>query len=1025
MKFNPSRAAISQPKMALYFLVLLLMAGGFSLGSLGQDEDPPFNYRMMVVQAYWPGATAEQMVEQVGDRLERTLQDVPYADEIRSYAKPGELNIIFQIKDSSPPDQIPHIWYLARKKVGDVWPQMPPAVQGPFINDEFGDVFGLIYALQGDEFSWRELEDTADQISKSLMRLPDVGRVKLFGSQTRRVLVEASHARLAMLGISIPTLAEQLTLQSEVRPAGVLQAEREQIPMRVSGQINNLDALRALPVHADGRTVKLSDIATVQEGYVDPSDPLVRVNGRPVIAIGVSMRKGGDIIQLGERLQSELQIIRANLPLGMELARVQNQPKVVADSVGEFISALIEALLIVLLVTFVTLGMQGSIWNIDWRPGVVVALAIPTVLAGTFLVMYLADINLHKISLGALIISLGLLVDDAIIIIEMTVRKLEEGLDRFSAATFAYSETAMPMLTGTLITAVGFLPIGLAKSSVGEYTFAIFAVTASTLIISWLVAVYFVPFMAHRLLREAPREPSDLDSEAVYDTPFYRRVKGWVESCVERKWRTLAVTGLALLVGVMGIGLVEKQFFPESSRPEILVDLWLQEGASVTHMQENVERVEARLLGLPETGQVTSFVGSGAPRFYLPMDVLFPQSNVSQMIIEADHIDQRDKLLGRVRHILAEEFPEIRSRARLLPNGPPVPYPVQFRVTGADPKQVRSWADQVRDVMSTDNEVAGLNDNWNEPIKVMALRIDQSRARQIGSSTAGVAAAGQALLSGFSLGTFLDGDDRVPILLRQPVHERDNLSSIAQGYLPLESGRSVPISQVARASLAWEPGVLWRHNRNYAVTVQSDVVAEAQGDTVARRLDQKLDEIRQLMPHGYGIEIAGTVEQSQKGQKSIMAWLVPMAALILTLLMLQLRSFGLALMMLVTGPLGIVGAVWTLIILDRPLGFVAFLGVIVMSGMIIRNSLILIDQIDKDIQRGMTRFDAIVAAAVRRARPIFLTTITAVLAMIPLISTAFWGPMAVAIMGGLIVATALTLLSLPALYAVVYRVTRE
>lgn len=1025
MALNPSRLAIGHSALTLYFLALLLLGGFFALASLGQDEDPPFNYRMMVIRAFWPGATAEQMIEQVGDLLEQTLQDVPYADEVRSYAKPGELNIIFQIRDSSPPKQIPHIWYLTRKKVGDVWGQMPSGVEGPFINDEFGDVFGLIYALRGDGFGWQELEDTADDIRKTLMVLPDVDKVELFGAQQRHVYIEISQSRLAMLGITVPDLAAQLSRQNAITPAGVMQGSRDRIHLRVSGRINLLEDLRAMPVHGNNRTVKLADIATVYSGYSDPPDPLVRVDGQPVVAIGISMRMGGDIIALGEQLQAELAVLRHTLPVGMEMVRIQNQPEIVSDAVGEFITALVEALVIVLLVTFVTLGVQGSFRHLNWRPGVVVALAIPTVLGGTFLVMYMANIDLHKISLGALIISLGLLVDDAIIILEMTVRKLEEGMDRYGAATFAYAETAMPMLTGTLITAVGFLPIGLANSAVGEYTFAIFAVTASTLLISWCVAVYFVPYIAYHLLREKVRADEFEVERDVYDTPFYHRLRAFIELCVDRRWHTLGATGVAILVGVMGLGLVEKQFFPESSRPEILIDLWLPEGSSMEYMLETTERVEEALLPLPETGQVASFVGSGAPRFYLPMDVLFPQSNLSQLIVEAEDINKRDALLESIRILFAEQFPDVRTRARLLPNGPPVPYPVQFRIMGPDAREVRHWADRARDLMARDPQVSGLNDNWNEPLKILDLTIDQARARQIGASTTSVANAGQALLSGIVVGTFLDGDDNVPIVLRQPVEERNNLSAIAQGYLPLESGRSVPISQLVRASLRWEPGVLWRHNRHYAITVQSDVTVGVQGDTVARRLNRQMDALRAEMPRGYAIEIAGTVEQSQKGQDSINAWLPLVGALIFTFLMLQLRSVKLSLMMLITGPLGVIGAVWTLILLREPLGFVAFLGIIAMSGMIIRNSVILVDQIDKDVQRGMTGFDAVVAAAVRRARPIFLTTITAVLAMIPLTTTSFWGPMAVAIMGGLIVATALTLLSLPALYAVVFDVNRS
>lgn len=1020
MRFNPSEYAIRQPVLTVYFLTLLLIAGIYAYQSLGQNEDPPFNFRIMSVRVFWPGADAMQMVEQVGDRLEATLQEVPYADKIRSYAKPGELTVLFELRDSAPPEEIPDVWYTARKKLNDMWHRMPDGVQGPYVNDEFGDVFGIIYAVRADGYSWAEQDDFAEEIRQQLLRVPDVAKVEFFGRQSRQIYVEISQNRMASLGIDMQQVVEEINRQNAVRFAGTLNGPEDKINIRVSGQFNAVQDLQTLPLRFADRTFRLGDIAEVYEGYTFPPDPKVRFNGEDVIAIGISMSEGGDIIRLGENLRSTISRIQQSLPIGIELENFQNQPKLVADSVGEFIKTLIEALVIVLAVSFVILGVQGSFRHIDWRPGLVVALAIPTVLAGTFLVMAGGDVDLHKISLGALIISLGLLVDDAIIIIEMTVRKLEEGEPRLHAATHAYRETAFPMLTGTLITATGFLPIGLARSPVGEYTFSIFAVTASTLLISWLVAVYFVPFLAYHLLREKVVEgdaPHD-----VYDTPVYRRVRHWVRKAVEHRWRTIGATLLALVLGILGMQVVEKQFFPDSNRPELLVDLWLPEGTSFENTYGIVERVENRFLGEPDLGKVTSFVGTGAPRFYLPMNIVFPQDNVAQLVVEPGDPENRGRLQARLREILASDFPEARFRVRLLPNGPPVAYPIRFRVIGPEAQTARELANRVRAIMAQDPDIVGLNDDWHEPIKALHLQLDQSRARALGVTSASVATAGQTLLSGMTIGQYREQDETIDIVLRQPEAERRTLSAVGNAYMPLPHGESVPISQVADSRFAWEHGVIWRYNRDFAVTVQADARPGVQGDTVARRIDERLDAVREDLPFGYHIEIGGIVERSREGQASIALWLPVMLAIMLTLLMLQLRSLSRAVLVLITGPLGIIGAVFTLFLLGRPLGFVAFLGIIAMNGMIIRNAVILLDQIEQDIANGVPAFDAVVDSAVRRARPIMLTTVTAVLAMIPLTNTSFWGPMAVAIMGGLLVATALTLLSLPAMYSAWFRI---
>jgi len=1022
-RFNLSRIAIQHPAITGYLLVVLILAGIAAYFQLGQDEDPPFTFRAMVVQAYWPGATAMQMSEQVTDRLEKTLQEVPYMDKIRSYSKPGETTIIVELKDSAPPHEVPNVWYTIRKKIGDMRGQLPQGVKGPFFNDEFGDVFGVIYAVSAEGFSYAELKEYADFVRQELLRVPGVAKVEQYGVQEERIYVEMSQKKLARMGLDIREVIAAINAQNAVEYSGVLRTPGDDIQIRITGQLDAVEDLRALPLRFNGRNFRLGDIARIERGYQDPPAPKVRHDGREVIALGISMARGGDIIKLGENLTVASNRLRNELPAGVELAQVQDQPKSVSLSVHEFLRVLAEALIIVMAVSFLALGLHRNPWRIDMRPGLVVALSIPTVLAITFLVMERWSIDLHKISLGSLIIALGLLVDDAIIIVEMMVRKLEEGYDRLKASTYAYTATAMPMLTGTLITAAGFLPIGLANSAVGEYTFAIFAVTSTALIVSWFVSVYFVPYLGYRLLKEHPAGSGT--THDVFDAPFYVRVRNTVDWCVEHRWITLGATVGVLLLGIVGMQFVEKQFFPDSNRPEILVDLWQPEGASIASTDDLARRVEKRIMTLPDAGSVTTFVGQGVPRFYLSLDQIFPQNNVAQMILVPGSFEARERIRHSLPDILHQEFPEVRARVRLLPNGPPASYPVMFRVLGDDPVRLRILADKVRAIVEADPDARGMNDNWAEQVKALNLEVDQTRARALGVSTQTVATAGQTILSGLPIGQYREENEQIHIVLRQPAEERSTMTALTGAYLPTASGLSIPISQVARPEFVWEPGVVWRQNRQFAITVQADVKEGTQGATVALRINQKLEKLRADMEPGYHIELAGTAADSAKGTASITANVPLMLFIIFTLLMLQLRSFSRAMLVFLTGPLGIIGAVMMMLMTGRPMGFVATLGIIALNGMIIRNSVILIDQIEQDIAQGVDRWTAIVGAAVRRFRPIMLTAAAAVLAMIPLVSSTFWGPMAVAIMGGLIVATALTLLSLPAMYAAWFRVRRH
>ena len=778
--------------------------------------------------------------------------------------------------------------------------------------------------------------------------------------------------------------------------------------------------------------------------------PVVKVHhhGKEVIALGVSMTKGGDIISLGKSLQKAFAKIEKELPAGVTLSKVQDQPKAVASSVGEFVATLMEAVVIVLVVSFVSLGLhkrtgKQPLWKryyVDMRPGLVVGITIPLVLAVTFLAMNYFGIGLHKISLGSLIIALGLLVDDAIISVEMMVRKMEEGYDKVRAATFAYEVTAMPMLTGTLITAAGFLPIGLAKSVTGEYTFAIFAVTVIALVLSWIVSVYFVPYLGTVLLKVKPHqfhpEPaaaggaSGAEAGAVvqhehFDTPFYQGFRQVLNWCLAHRWVTIGATVLVFALGIVGMGQVQQQFFPDSSRPEVLVDTWFPEGTSFAANEEVSKRIEARLLQEEGVGNVTTWIGSGLPRFYLALNQIFPQSNVSQFMLIAKDQAAREKLKNKLPALLAQEFPEVRGRVQVLPNGPPVEYPVQFRVVGPDPVALRGYADAVKAAMRESPNTRGVNDNWHESIKVIRLEVDQAKARALGVTSQSIAQASRTILAGSTIGQFQEGDKLIDIVLRQPLPERQAITDIGNAYLPTAVGKSIPLMQIAKPVFTWEPGVMWRENRDYAITVQSDIVANLQGATVTAELQPALNKISAAWPAGYRIEVAGAVEQSSKGSDSIVVGVPIMLFITFTLLMLQLHSFSRAMLVFLTGPLGIAGVAASLLLFNRPFGFVALLGVIALMGMIQRNSVILIDQIEQDRAAGVAPWDAIVESAVRRLRPIVLTAAAAVLAMIPLSRSVFWGPMAVAIMGGLTVATVLTLLALPAMYAAWFRIRRD
>ncbi len=1047
-RFNLSEWALGHRSLVLYAMLVIALFGVLSYTKLGQSEDPPFTFKVMVIRTAWPGATARQVEEQITDKLEKKLQEAPNVDVIRSYSKPGESQIFFQMKDSAPPAAVPETWYQVRKKIGDIRHTLPAGIQGPFFNDEFGDVYGNIYALTGEGFSYADLKKYADRIRAELLRVPEVAKVEFFGEQDEKVYIELSNTRLATLGVELQTIVNALATQNAIAPAGAFETPSDKIFLRTTGDFDSVEAIRETTIRANGRLFRLGDIARVSRGYADPPQPKMRFRGREALGIGVSMVKGGDIIELGANLDREVARLARELPVGLELAQVTSQPQAVQRSVNEFVRTLAEAVLIVLAVSLASLGL---------RTGLVVALSIPLVLAATFLLMQGFGIGLHKISLGALILALGLLVDDAIIAVEMMATKMEQGWDRLRAAGFAYTSTAMPMLSGTLVTVAGFLPIATAASATGEYTRSIFQVTTIALLVSWIAAVIFVPFLGYKLLPDFAREngkPSRLrralarlaarrslraaewlaapaqvaavshaDRErAIYQTPFYRALRRVVHWCVARRKTVLVATLALFALSMFGFRFVQQQFFPASSRPELLVDLRLAQGASFAATEAQAKRFE-KLLDR-ETGIVNyvSYVGSGSPRFYLPLDQQLPNANFAQFVILTEGIAARERLRARLIKLFDADFQGLRANITRLENGPPVGFPVQFRVSGESIPTVRRHAERVAEIMRENPHVSNVQFDWDEQSKTIKVAIDQDKVRLLGLSSQELSTFLNTSLNGLTVTYYRERDKLIDVVMRGSADERAKLSYLQDLAVPTRSGKSVPLSQIANITYEFEDGVIWRRNRLPTITVRANVYGDIQAPAVTAQIAPTLEPVRAALPPGYRLETGGAVEDSAKGQKSVAAGVPLFLMVVLTVLMAQLQSFARVAMVILTAPLGLIGVTAFMLAFNQPFGFVAMLGTIALSGMIMRNSVILVDQIDQDIRAGHAPGAAVVEATVRRFRPITLTAAAAVLAMIPLTRSAFFGPMAVAIMGGLVVATALTVLFLPALYAAWFRV---
>lgn len=1039
MKFNLSEWALNNKGIVLYFMLLLGIIGAISYSKLSQSEDPPFTFKVMVVQTYWPGATAKEVSTLVTDRIEKELMTTGQYDKIMAYSRPGESMVTFVAKDSLTSAQIPDVWYNVRKKVNDIRHELPSGVQGPFFNDEFGDTFGNIYVLTGKDFDYALLKEYADRLQLQLQRVKDVGKVELIGLQDQKIWIEISNTKAVQLGIPVSAIQEALQKQNSMASAGFFETGTDRIQIRVSGQLQSVEDIKKMPLLVGDKTIQLGDVADVYRGFSQPAQPRMRFMGDNGIGIAVSMRKGGDIIALGKNLETEFAQLQKTLPLGMKLQKVSDQPVAVQRSIHEFVKVLAEAVIIVLLVSFFSLG---------FRTGLVVAFSIPLVLAMTFAGMNLFDVGLHKISLGALILALGLLVDDAIIAVEMMAIKMEQGYSRIKAAGFAWKTTAFPMLTGTLITAAGFLPIATAQSSTGEYTRSIFQVVTIALLVSWVAAVLFVPYLGEKLLpdftktgHQAPwyvrlwaritKKPQPqtvaISQDHHYDpyqSSFYLRFRKIVEFCVTYRKTVIATTVGIFVLSVLMFKMVPQQFFPPSNRAEILVDLKLEEGASLTATEQVVKKVEQFLSKQKGIDNYVAYVGTGSPRFYLPLDQQLPQASFAQFVVLASSLDDRDEIRRSLETQIKQLLPQVRTRVSLLENGPPVGYPLQYRVSGEDLNLVRKEAQQVARVISENPNTTNVHLDWGEPSKIISIQIDQDRARQMGVSSVDLANFLNASITGSAIEQYREKRELIEIRLRGDKAERVEVASLASLAVPTANGTTVPLAQIAKIEYKFEDGLIWHRNRLPTITVRADIRTNLQPATVVGELAETMDKLRAELPSGYLIEVGGTVEESARGQSSVNAGMPLFLAVVMTLLMIQLKSLSRATIVFLTAPLGLIGVVLFLLLFNKPFGFVAMLGTIALSGMIMRNSLILIDQIEQDRQAGHPTWEAIIDATVRRFRPIILTALAAVLAMIPLSRSIFFGPMAVAIMGGLIVATLLTLFFLPALYAAWFKVKK-
>jgi len=1003
---NLSEWAIRRRSLVIFLMLVAVVAGAFSFLRLGRAEDPVFTFRTMIVFAAWPGATMEETLDQVTERIERRLQETRHLDFIRSFTRPGFTTMFVNLKGSTPPEEVPGVWQQVRNNINDIRLTLPMGVIGPGFNDDFGDTFGIIYGFTADGFSQRELRDHVEDVRSRLLRVPDVSKIEILGAQDEQIFIEFSTERLAGLGLDFPSLIGALQQQNIVRPAGVLDTRQERVMLRVSGAFDNEEDIRSFNFRVGDRNVRLGDVATVRRGLVDPPDPMFRVNGKSAIGLAIAMRDGGDILALGENLKKEMAEIRRTLPVGIEPTLVSDQAVTVDTAIGEFMESLWQAILIILVCSFVSLGV---------RPGTVVALAIPLTLAIVFAVMDATGIDLQRISLGALIIALTLLVDDAMTTVDAAIRRLAAGDSKEDAAVFAYKNLAAPMLAGTLITIAGFVPIGFAKSSAGEYTFSIFAVVGIALIVSWFVAVIFAPVIGMAILK-APAQGQEAKPSRLL--AGYSR---FLTAAMRAKWLTIGVTVAAFAAAIYLVRFVPQQFFPSSDRPELMVDLTLRQNASIFATQETVEKLEEILAQDKDIDHWSTYVGRGAIRFYLPLDVQLQNAFFGQMVVVAKDVHARLRLQSRLEKVLEEQFPNVVSRVAPLELGPPVGWPIQYRVSGSDIEQVRMIAKDLAQVVAAGPGTRHTNYDWMEPSRQLRVKIDQDQARRLGVSSRSIAAALNATVVGATVTQVRDSIYLVDVVARATDEQRAALDTLRSMQVPLPGGRMVPLSQFATFEYDQEYPLIWRRDRVPTLTVIADVVPGVLADDVVSALAPKVAELNTRLPKGYRIDTGGIAEESAQSRASVFAVVPLMLALMLTVLMFQLQSFRRLGIVLAILPLGLIGVVASLLLFNRPLGFVAILGILSLLGMIAKNAVILIVQIETDRAEGKNVWDAVVAAATSRLRPMSLTAISTVLGLIPIAPTVFWGPMAFAIMGGLLIATLLTLVFLPTVYVTVFK----
>ncbi|MEX3921956.1 efflux RND transporter permease subunit [Paraburkholderia sp. BR10872] len=1003
---NLSEWALSKRPLVVFLMIAALVAGTLSFLGLGRAEDPVFTFRTMVVAAAWPGATVDDTLSQVTERLERTLQETRHLDRIRSYTTAGQTTIFVDLLQSTPPSEVQDVWYQVRKNVDDMRQTLPAGTLGPFFNDDFGDTYGIIYGFTADGYNMRELRDRVEAIRSRLLLVPDVSKIEVLSAQDEQIYIEFSTTRLAGLRLDYPTIVAALRAQNLIRPTGVLQTGQERVFFRVTGAFDSERDIENVNLVLGGRIVRLGDIATVRRGFADPPQPMFRVNGRPAIGLAIAMRDSGDILALGRNLKAEMADATANLPAGIEPFLVANQSDTVDVAINDFMASLWQAIIIILVCSFVSLGI---------RPGTVVALSIPLTLAIVFGIMDVVHIDLHRVSLGALIIALTLLVDDAMTTVDAMINRLAAGDSKDQAATFAYRTLAAPMLIGTLVSISSFVPIGFAKSSAGEYTFSIFAVVAIALLASWFGAVIFSPLVGVAILK-APKAEKEPRKPGKMLMAYDRFLRG----ALRLRWLTIAVTLAAFVVSIFLVRFVPRQFFPASDRPELTVDLTLRQNASIHATADQVARLEAILKSDPDVDHFSSYVGRGAVRFILTLNVQLPNPFFAQVIVVAKSLEARDRLQLKLEKTLSEQFPGIVARVSPLELGPPVGWPLQYRVSGPDPAQVRRAALDLAGIVGSDERTRHINFDWMEPARQIRIHINQDEARQLGVSSAALAAIMNTVITGTPLTQIRDDIYLVNVVARAQEEQPLTVQSLSTLQVPTPSGRMVPLSQFATFTEEQESPLIWRRNRVPTLTVRADVMHGELPDEVVATLAPKIDAFNAKLPKGYHVATGGIFEESATSQASVFAVVPVMIVLMLTSMMLLLVSFKRLAMVVSVMPLGLIGVVLALLVFNRPLGFVAILGILALIGMIAKNGLILIVQIETFRHEGMGVLEAVVASGTSRIRPMMLTSISTVLGLIPIAPTVFWGAMAFAIMGGLLVATLLTLVFLPALYMVVF-----